>query len=75
MLEECLLIAKKRKGKEHPNSVTHLLNLAASYSHLKNFVEVECLLRTSLEIMRKTAGLDDQRVRESDEWQAERVSL
>ncbi|XP_059435205.1 uncharacterized protein LOC132168133 isoform X1 [Corylus avellana] len=62
MLEECLLIAEKHKGKEHPSSVTHLLNLAASYSRSKNFVEAERLLRTSLEIMRKTVGPDDQSI-------------
>lgn len=62
MLEECLLIAEKYKGKEHPSSVTHLLNLAASYSRSKNFVEAEHLLRTSLEIMRKTVGPDDQSI-------------
>jgi hypothetical protein len=71
MLEECLLIAVKHKEKKCPSSVMHLLNLAASYSHSKNFVEAECLLRTSLETMRKTIGLDDQRVRErvtSGKW-------
>ncbi|XP_062153907.1 uncharacterized protein LOC133862057 isoform X2 [Alnus glutinosa] len=62
ILEECLLIAEKCKGKEHPSSVTHLLNLAASYSRSKNFVEAERLLRTSLEIMRKTVGPDDQAI-------------
>jgi hypothetical protein len=60
MLEECLLIAEKHRGKDHPSSVTRLLNLAASYSRSKNFVEAERLLRTSLEIMRKTVGPDDQ---------------
>ncbi|KAK4571155.1 hypothetical protein RGQ29_029831 [Quercus rubra] len=62
MLEECLLITEKYKGKEHPSSVTHLLNLATSYSRSKNFVEAERLLRTSLEIMRKTVGPDDQSI-------------
>lgn len=62
MLEECLLITEKYKGKEHPSSVTHLLNLATSYSCSKNFVEAERLLRTSLEIMRKTVGPDDQSI-------------
>uniref|UniRef100_A0A2N9IVN1 MalT-like TPR region domain-containing protein n=1 Tax=Fagus sylvatica TaxID=28930 RepID=A0A2N9IVN1_FAGSY len=62
MLEECLLITEKYKGKDHPSSVTHLLNLATSYSRSKNFVEAERLLRTSLEIMRKTVGPDDQSI-------------
>ncbi|KAB1205101.1 Kinesin light chain [Morella rubra] len=62
MLEECLLITEKYKGKEHPSSVTHLLNLATSYSRSKNFVEAERLLRTSLKIMEKTVGPDDQAV-------------
>ncbi|XP_058075748.1 uncharacterized protein LOC131224230 [Magnolia sinica] len=51
LLEECLLISKRYKGKEHPGSVTHLLNLASSYSRSKNFVEAERLLRTSLQII------------------------
>lgn len=60
MLEECLLITEKYKGKGHPSLVTHLVNLATSYSRSKNFVEAERLLRTSLEVMGKTVGPDDQ---------------
>ncbi|KAH7543819.1 hypothetical protein JRO89_XS15G0025000 [Xanthoceras sorbifolium] len=59
LLEECLLITERYKGKEHPSSVTHLLNLATSYSRSKNFVEAERLLRTSLMIMKKTLSPDD----------------
>ncbi|KAK9293216.1 hypothetical protein L1049_021205 [Liquidambar formosana] len=59
LLEECLLITEKYKGKEHPSSVTHLLNLATSYSHSKNFVEAERLLRISLQIMMKTLDPND----------------
>ncbi|TXG48592.1 hypothetical protein EZV62_024467 [Acer yangbiense] len=59
LLEECLLITERYKGKEHPSSVTHLLNLATSYSRSKNFVEAERLLRTGLEIMSKTVSPDD----------------
>uniref|UniRef100_A0A2P2J5C7 MalT-like TPR region domain-containing protein n=3 Tax=Rhizophora mucronata TaxID=61149 RepID=A0A2P2J5C7_RHIMU len=62
LLEECLLITEKYKGKEHPDSVMHLLNLATSYSQSKNFVEAERLLRTSLEIMLRTVGPDDQSI-------------
>ncbi|KAJ4951764.1 hypothetical protein NE237_028596 [Protea cynaroides] len=62
LLEECLLISEKYKGNEHPSSVTHLLNLATSYSHSKNFVEAERLLRTSLRIMLKTVDPDDQSI-------------
>lgn len=62
LLEECLLITEKYKGKEHPSSATHLLNLAASYSRSKNFVEAERLLRICLEIMTKTVGPDDQSI-------------
>lgn len=60
LLEECLLICERYKGKEHPSSVTHLLNLASSYSRSKNFVEAERLLRTSLQIMSKMVAPEDQ---------------
>eukprot|EP00257_Ricinus_communis_P017943 XP_015576515.1 uncharacterized protein LOC8268186 isoform X3 [Ricinus communis] len=62
LLEECLLITEEYKGKEHPSSVAHLLNLATSYSQSKNFVEAERLLRISLEIMMKTVSPEDQSV-------------
>ncbi|XP_043720369.1 uncharacterized protein LOC122667941 [Telopea speciosissima] len=62
LLEECLLITEKYKGNGHPSSVTHLLNLATSYSRSKKFVEAERLLRTSLRIMMKTVGPDDQSI-------------
>lgn len=54
-----MLITEKYKGKDHPSLVTHLINLATSYSKSKNFVEAERLLRTSLEIMMKTVEPDD----------------
>lgn len=57
-----MLITENYKGREHPSSVTHLINLATSYSRSKNFVEAERLLRTSLEIMMKTVGPDDQSI-------------
>lgn len=60
MLEECLLINEQYRGKEHPSSVTNLINLATSYSRSKNYVESERLLRTSLRILRKSVGPDDQ---------------
>ncbi|XP_062120075.1 uncharacterized protein LOC133834472 [Humulus lupulus] len=62
LLEECLVITEKNKGKEHPSSVTHLINLATSHLRSKNFVEAERLLRTSLQIMSKTVGSDDQSI-------------
>ncbi|KAL8148441.1 uncharacterized protein LOC141708288 [Apium graveolens] len=62
LLKECLLITEKHKGKEHPDSVSHLINLATSYSRSKNFVEAERLLRTSLKIMSKTVTPDDQSI-------------
>ncbi|KAL5719043.1 hypothetical protein ACHQM5_011877 [Ranunculus cassubicifolius] len=51
LLKECLLITEKHKGIGHPSSVTHLLNLATSYSRSKNFVEAERLQRESLRIL------------------------
>uniref|UniRef100_A0A5B6YP78 Putative nephrocystin-3 isoform X1 n=1 Tax=Davidia involucrata TaxID=16924 RepID=A0A5B6YP78_DAVIN len=62
LLEECLLITEKYRGKEHPSSVSHLINLATSYSRSKDFVKAERLLRTSLRIMMKTMGPDDQSI-------------
>ncbi|XP_057951817.1 uncharacterized protein LOC131146310 isoform X2 [Malania oleifera] len=62
LLEECLLITEKYKGKEHPSLVTNILNLATSYSRSKNFVEAERLLRTSLQILKKSVGPDDQSI-------------
>lgn len=59
LLEECLLITEKCKGKEHPSLVPNLVNLATSYSHSRNFVEAERLLRTSLQIMEKSTKPDD----------------
>ncbi|CAN0922611.1 nphp3 [Linum grandiflorum] len=59
LLEECLLITEKFKGKEHPSSVPHLLNLATSYSQSKNYIEAERLLRTSLEIKRRNGNPED----------------
>lgn len=56
------MITEKHKGKDHPSSVTHLINLATSYSRSKNFVEAERLLRTSLQIMTKTVSPDDQSI-------------
>ncbi|XP_020573426.1 uncharacterized protein LOC110019901 [Phalaenopsis equestris] len=54
VLKECLLINEKYKGIEHPNSVGHLLSLAASYSRSKNYSEAERLLRTCLHYMSRT---------------------
>ncbi|VFQ72644.1 unnamed protein product [Cuscuta campestris] len=62
LLEECLLITEKSKGKDHPNCVKHLLNLATSYSRSKNYAEAEKLLRISLQIMLKTLPHDDQSI-------------
>lgn len=59
LLEECLLISEKYKGKDHPDYVRHLLNLATSYSRSKNFVEAERLLRTGLDVMTRTLRPDD----------------
>ncbi|KAH1089800.1 hypothetical protein J1N35_017057 [Gossypium stocksii] len=56
LLEECLLITEKCKGKDDPSLVTHYVNLAASYSQSKDFVTAERLLRTSLEIMKRADG-------------------
>ncbi|MED6155772.1 hypothetical protein PIB30_008357 [Stylosanthes scabra] len=62
LLEECLLITEKHKGKGHPSLVTHMINLATSYSRSKNYAEAEHLLRRSLEIMINQKGTDDQSV-------------
>ncbi|KAK4384835.1 hypothetical protein Sango_2607500 [Sesamum angolense] len=59
LLEECLLISERFKGKEHPSLVPHLVNLATSYSRSKNFAEAERLLRISLQILMKTVPPDD----------------
>ncbi|KAL1344259.1 hypothetical protein AAHE18_08G033900 [Arachis hypogaea] len=45
LLEECLLITERHKGKGHPGLVTHMINLATSYSQSKNYAEAEHLLR------------------------------
>ncbi|CAN7122412.1 unnamed protein product [Brassica rapa subsp. narinosa] len=62
LLEECLQINEKYKGKNNPSTATHLMNLAASYSRSKNYVEAERLLRTCLDIMEKSAGSEDQSI-------------
>ncbi|KAK9914522.1 hypothetical protein M0R45_038296 [Rubus argutus] len=62
LLEECLVISEKHKGKEDPSSVTHLINLATSHSRSKNYVEAERLLRTSLQVLEKTVAPDDQSI-------------
>ncbi|KAI3893681.1 hypothetical protein MKX03_032097 [Papaver bracteatum] len=62
LLGECLLITEKYKGNEHPNLVTHLINLATSYSRSKNHAEAERLLRFALQIMRKTVELNEQSI-------------
>ncbi|KAK6275355.1 hypothetical protein POUND7_005064 [Theobroma cacao] len=59
LLEECLLITEKLKGKDHPSLVAHYLNLATSYSQSKDFVMAERLLRTSLEITKKAERPDN----------------
>ncbi|KAL6533337.1 hypothetical protein OROMI_027449 [Orobanche minor] len=59
LLEECLSITEKSKGKDSPSLVPHLINLATSYSRSKNFAEAERLLRLSLQIMMKTVAPDD----------------
>nr|XP_043616465.1 nephrocystin-3 [Erigeron canadensis] len=59
LLEECLSITKKFKGENDPSFITHLINLATSYSRSKNYVEAERLLRSSLQIMNKSVGPDD----------------
>lgn len=41
---------------------THLINLAASYSRSKNYVEAERLLRTCLNIMKNSVGSEDQSI-------------
>ncbi|KAK8916398.1 hypothetical protein KSP39_PZI022960 [Platanthera zijinensis] len=60
VLQECLMINEKYKGIEHPNSVGHLLNLATSYSHSKNYIEAERLLRICLRILSARVDRDDQ---------------
>ncbi|KAL3342291.1 hypothetical protein AABB24_026355 [Solanum stoloniferum] len=62
LLEECLLITEKFKGEGHPSSVSHLVNLATSYSQSKLFAEAERLLRMSLQIMFKNVSPDDQSI-------------
>ncbi|WCJ28958.1 Tetratricopeptide repeat (TPR)-like superfamily protein [Euphorbia peplus] len=62
LLEESLLIAEKYRGEKHPSTISHLLNLATSYSQSKNYVEAERLLRACLEIMNKTVSPDDQSI-------------
>ncbi|KAJ0653471.1 putative tetratricopeptide-like helical domain superfamily, malT-like TPR region [Helianthus annuus] len=62
LLGECLSITKKYKGEEDPSFVTHITNLATSYSRSKNYVEAERLLRSSLEIMERNVGPDDPSV-------------
>lgn len=62
LLEECLLINEKYRGKNNPSMATHLMNLAASYSRSKNYVEAERLLRTCLDIMEKSVGSEDQSI-------------
>ncbi|XP_076908510.1 uncharacterized protein LOC143565420 isoform X2 [Bidens hawaiensis] len=59
LLGKCLSITKKYKGEDDPSFITHITNLATSYSRSKNYVEAERLLRSSLEIMKKTVGPDD----------------
>ncbi|XP_042000915.1 nephrocystin-3-like isoform X2 [Salvia splendens] len=59
LLEECLSISEKSKGKHHPSLVPHLVNLATSYSGSKIFGEAERLLRISLQIMMKNVPPDD----------------
>lgn len=59
LLEECLVITEKYKGKDHPSLATHYINLATSYSFSKNYGEAERLLRMSLRVMMKSAGSDD----------------
>ncbi|KAL9312860.1 hypothetical protein ACSQ67_018312 [Phaseolus vulgaris] len=62
LLEECLWITERHKGKEHPILVTHMINLATSYSRSKNYADAEHLLRRSLQIMIKHKGTDDQSI-------------
>lgn len=62
LLEECLLISERYKGKEHPSLLRHMINLATSYSRSKNYAEAEHLLRRSLQIMIKHKGTDDQSI-------------
>ncbi|KAH1255656.1 hypothetical protein AAZV13_04G192500 [Glycine max] len=62
LLEECLWITERYKGKEHPSLVTHMINLATSYSRSKNYADAEHLLRRSLQIMIKQKGTDDQSI-------------
>ncbi|XP_051138013.1 uncharacterized protein LOC127256193 [Andrographis paniculata] len=59
LLEECLFITEKYKGKGHPSLVPNLVNLATSHSRSKNFAEAERLLRIGLQIMMKAAPPDD----------------
>ncbi|KAI5405538.1 uncharacterized protein LOC127081855 [Lathyrus oleraceus] len=62
ILEECLLITERYKGKDHPSLATHMINLATSYTRSKNHAEAEHLLRRSLQIMIKHKGSDDQSI-------------
>ncbi|KAI3807993.1 hypothetical protein L1987_23933 [Smallanthus sonchifolius] len=59
LLGECLSTTKKYKGEEDLSFVTHVINLATSYSRSKNYVDAERLLRSSLEIMKRSVGPDD----------------
>ncbi|KAF8110554.1 hypothetical protein N665_0082s0023 [Sinapis alba] len=62
LLEECLLINERYRGKNNASMATHLMNLAASYSRSKNYVEAERLLRTCLDVMEKSVGSEDQSI-------------
>ncbi|KMT15983.1 hypothetical protein BVRB_3g051660 [Beta vulgaris subsp. vulgaris] len=59
LLDECLVITEKYKGKDHPSLATHYINLATSYSFSKNYAEAERLLRISLRVMLKSVSPDD----------------
>ncbi|KAF6146013.1 hypothetical protein GIB67_033372 [Kingdonia uniflora] len=62
LLEECLLITEKYRGNEHLSSITHILNLATSYSRSKNYPEAERLIRTALQIMKKSTDPLEQSI-------------
>lgn len=59
LLDECLVITQKYKGKDHPSLATHYINLATSYSFSKNYAEAERLLRIALRVMMNSIGPDD----------------
>lgn len=60
--QECLALAEKALGPEHPESATHVNNLAELYRSTGDYAKAEAMFQRALKIDERALGLDHPNV-------------